>query len=79
MGWVPTGIKSKNTSLSTIRLKQGLKYMFLSDISITTIIIVGTILRINDGYPYYNFLYIVLQSAYQFFLSFDIILYFLNI
>jgi len=79
MGWVPTGIKSKNTNLSTIRLKLGLKYMFLSDISIMTLIIIGTILRINDGYPYYNFLYIILQSTYQFFLSFYILLYFLDI
>ena len=78
MSWVPTGIKLNNKDLSTVRLKSGLKIMFFFDISIMTIIIFGTIMRIKDGYPYYNFIYIILQSVYQFLLSFHIIIYFLD-
>jgi len=79
MDWIPTGIKITNKNISTFRLKVGLKYMFFCDTIIMTVIILGTVFRINDGYPFYNFIYILLQSAYQFFLSFHIILYFLNI
>lgn len=79
MGWVPTGIKVINKDLSTIRLKTGLQVMFFWDTTIMTIIILGTVFRINDGYIYYNFIYIVLQSVYQFILSCNIIIYFLNI
>jgi len=79
MSWVPTGIKITNKDLSTVRLKTGLKIMFFWDSAIMTIIILGTVFRINDGYIYYNFIYIILQSTYQFILSCNIILYFLNI
>lgn len=79
MSWVPTGIKTTNKDLSTVRLKSGLKIMFFWDSAIMTVIILGTVFRINDGYIYYNFIYIILQSTYQFILSCNIILYFLNI
>jgi hypothetical protein len=79
MGWVPTGNKLTNKDLSTNRLKLGLKLMFIFDIIIMTVIILGSILRIYDGYPYYNYIYVIIQSVYKFSLSFHIILYFLNL
>jgi len=79
MGWVPTGIKRTSNNGSNIRLKTGLKIMFFYDIVVMVVVIVGTAIRITEGYPFYNFLYIVLQSVYQFFLCFYIVLYFLNV
>jgi cellulose synthase/poly-beta-1,6-N-acetylglucosamine synthase-like glycosyltransferase len=79
MGWVPTGNKLTSKNLSSIRLKTGLKIMFILDSSMMTLIIIGSVIRINQDYPYYNFIYIILQSTYQFLLSFHIILYFLNV
>ena len=78
MEWVPTGIKVIGKDLSTTRLSIGLKTMFFYDSIVMTVIILGTVMRINEGFLYYNFIYIVLQSVYQFLLSFHIILYFLN-
>jgi len=68
-----------NLDLSTIRLKTGLQVMFFWDTAILAIVILGTVLRINEGYIYYNFIYIVFQSVYQFILSCNIIIYFLNL
>jgi cellulose synthase/poly-beta-1,6-N-acetylglucosamine synthase-like glycosyltransferase len=79
MSWVPTGKKTNSKNLSSVRLITGLKYMFFSDLVVMNAIIIGTALRIKEGYAYYNFIYIVLQSIYQFLLSFYIILYFLRI
>jgi len=79
MGWVPTGQKTNNKTLSSGRLITGLKYMFICDLLVMNTIIIGTALRIKGGYAYYDFIYIVLQSVYQFILSFYIILYFMNI
>lgn len=77
--WVPTGTKITKYNISKIRLKLGLKCMFLLDSAVMTVVIVGSVLRITDGFPYYVFLYVILQSVYQFLLSFHIILYFLHI
>jgi cellulose synthase/poly-beta-1,6-N-acetylglucosamine synthase-like glycosyltransferase len=79
MEWVPTGTKITRQNISRVRLKTGLKYMFFFDNIVMYIIIIGSALRIIDGFPFYIFIYIVLQSIYQALLSFYIILYFLHI
>lgn len=79
MEWIATGNKLTNKNRSSIRLKTGLKVMFLFDSIVMTVVILGSVLRIYQNYPFYNFIYVMLQSVYQWFLSFYIITYFLDI
>ena len=79
MEWIATGNKLSNKKLSIIRLKNGLRIMFLFDGIVMAVVTLGSAWRIYQNYPYYVFLYIMLQSIYQFCLSFHIILYFVNV
>jgi len=74
MAWVSTG--TKNQSSSKTRLLNALRLMFGWELFVMTLTIVLSVYRIIQGYDFYNFCIIIIQSFTTLMMTVNTLLYF---